>query len=123
MKNKILYAEDDYDIRKMFSSFLKTFFPEQNIEIFEDGISLDKRLIENVEDISLAITDYDMPGINGGDIIARHSDKGIPFILAYWGEERIGKKALLEDGAFTYVRKPFRLAEFKNCIYRILDSY
>lgn len=113
MKNKILYAEDNELLRDMYTEIMGNEFPSHKLEIFETGDSLDKRLQGNLRNVSAVVTDNEMPGINGLEIIEKYASKsGIPFILFYGGNELIGLRAR-ECGAGSVIKSPD--------IYRIID--
>ena len=116
-RRTILYAEDDPDFRRIYERTLKRNFPENPVEIFPDGGSLERRLAENLDSAALVITDNDMPIMAGGKVIIRgygskiikdHARRNgfrqIPFLLLYAGEPIIGKVAV-ENGAFAYADK------------------
>ncbi|GBE20505.1 sporulation initiation phosphotransferase F [archaeon BMS3Abin17] len=121
-KKKILFADDNQGIRKA-ASFI---FPRENTEFYEDGISLDKKLKQSFSNPpDLVITDHEMPGINGGEIIKEYARReefeNTFFILAYGGAEEIGKRAR-EDGAAAYIRKPYGPVDLKNLIDKLVKS-
>ncbi len=109
-RSKILIADDDEIIRGLTRRVISVSFPEFDIEEFEDGSSLEKRLNEKLDGVRLVITDYHMPGATGGEIVKRYSLKPefsrIPFILQYGGHSDLGVTAVT-DGAFSYIKKPF----------------
>lgn len=107
-RNTILYAENHDYSRNLFIEILKEEFSDYNIESFPDGIQLKNRLEEDVNNIALVITDNDMPGPHGFELIKNYAKRKsldrVPFILLYGGDERIGKEAV-KQGAFGYVLK------------------
>ncbi len=113
MVKKILYAEDSRTVRELVKKLMEIEFPGHVVESFNDGTSLDKRLIDRTtNDICLVLTDNQMPGIEGMGIIKKHARRlsSIPFILYYGGDEEIGKeeigKEAIRNGAYFYVVKP-----------------
>ncbi|MEK6757851.1 MAG: response regulator [Nanoarchaeota archaeon] len=104
MTEKILIADDDESVL----TSMEWIFPKENTEFYRDGNSLDKRLEQGPEGISLVITDNNMQGPNGSMLIKKYAKqenfRNIPFILHYGGDESIGEKAV-EDGAFRYFIK------------------
>ena len=104
-KNVILYAEDDSSVRSVNEMFLKNYFSGMIIETFEDGTSLEKRLNNGVAGVCMVITDNDMPGITGLEIIKKYAGKlDFPFILNSTSPDEVISEAV-EVGAF-YVPKP-----------------
>ena len=108
-KKNILYAEDNPDLRELFLMYSEKYLSEINLEVFEEGISLEKRLQKGPDGIDLVLTDNQMPGPNGSDIIKKYARlpgfERIPFILYYGGFPEIGEQAV-KDGAFIYFKKP-----------------
>lgn len=102
---RIFYAEDEPLTRRVVSAKLEKVFPDYEIEIFSNGDSLDKALNLDISEVKYVITDNQMPGINGSEIIKRHSwmYKEIEFILYTADGELIGKEAV-ENGA-VYIPK------------------
>ena len=84
-RNKIIIADDDEGNIRMASRAIGRFFPDLVAETFVDGTSLEYRLNGNLDDVMLVFTDNQMPGVKGGEIIARYAKKPefekIPFIL------------------------------------------
>ena len=123
MTDKILIADDEELIRDITNSFLIENFPQFGVESFENGTSLENRLNGNTDDVRLVITDNNMPGITGSEIIERYATrlrfKDTPFILCYGGEDKIGKKAI-ENGAFGYISKCSKAEVYIDIIKRAL---
>lgn len=109
MKKTILIADDFSDFRILLSEIIKMDFPDYDCECFENGTLLDERLNGNLEGVYAVVTDNEMPGIKGSDIIKKRASnlKHLHFILYYAGDERIGKEAI-KNGAYDYVIKEGR---------------
>lgn len=121
---KILYAEDDGMTAQMVIDTLNCYFPGIKIEHFPDGRKLTERLEKGASDFSVVVTDEDMPGNSGTEIIKSYAKKDgfekIPFILFYGGYPQMGEKAI-EEGARGYIRKTnIALGELKNVLEKIL---
>ena len=109
MKHKILHADDQENLRRVFKMLLKYDFPEFEIESFENGSSLEERLNGDLEGVKLVVTDNDMhPGISGSKVIMDYAQRPgfthLPFILFYGGDASVGELAK-QHGAFAYVMK------------------
>ena len=123
-KKNLLYAEDNPDLRELFLTYSEKYLPEvEVVEVCKDGFSLEKRLQKGLEEIDLVLTDNQMPGSDGSDIIKKYArlpnfDK-IPFILYYGGFEEIGKQAV-RDGAFAYFKKPGHYPELIELVKKAL---
>ena len=124
MTKIILFADDDYNERKNIPEFLGMKFPNYDIEVFDDGNSLDERLKQrDLENVCMVITDNQMPGIEGSEIIRIYASKfpEIPFILYYGGDEEIGEEAV-RNRACAYVLKPISLKKFYPIIRDALSK-
>ena len=124
-KNLIIIADDTEPLRRLQKRILQK-FSEFKIEEFDSGTSLRNRLEDNVDSIALVITDNDMPGMKGSEIIREYSKRQgfeeIPFILHYAGDEQIGKQAVI-DGAFDYLMKPGNVSDYTRLIERALSRF
>lgn len=79
----ILYIEDDDVIAEVYSLFLHSKFPEMKIDYFKSGEDALVELNKNLEKYSLIISDFALPGKNGGEIFKFVNGQmlGIPFIV------------------------------------------
>ncbi len=81
----ILFADDDAQILEIHQKNLNKHFPNYQIECFSDGNSLKKRLEGKLDGVKVVLTDNNMPGISGREIIAYCFEKkefeNISFIL------------------------------------------
>lgn len=124
MRKIILLADDDDNVRKSISMFLEMRFPNYDIETFEDGASLNERLKQrDLENVCMVITDNQMPGIEGSEIIRTYASRfpEISFILHYGGDEEIGEEAV-RNSACAYVLKPIALKKFYPIICDALSK-
>ena len=126
MEKIILFADDDYNERKNIPEFLGMKFPDYDIEVFDDGIPLDERLNQgDLENVCMVITDNQMPGMSGLEVIERHAkrliEQNIPMILHYGGDREIGVEAV-RNGAYAYVLKPIPLKKFYPIICDALSK-
>src|SRR3990170_4839600 len=102
-RNKILIADDEDSMRDIEEITLEENFPQFEVESFKDGTSLEDRLKRGVDDVKLIITDNQMPGPNGGGLIAKYAGRysEVKFILCYGGNDLLGETAV-KMGAFAY---------------------
>ena len=122
-RNKILIADDMPANREVYTSILESEFPNYSIEAFKDGNSLVSRIEEGVNDVGMILTDNQMPGINGSDIIAKYAinpEFGVPFILVTGDGKDVGEEAC-KNGAFGYLLKPFGFPQFTDLVNRALN--
>ena len=124
-KGIILYAEDDENLRKVYSMAWKRYFPAYSVEQLPDGGSLERRLAKDITNVRLVITDDQMPNVRGSKIIEDYARKErfrhIPFILLYAGEPSIGRIAV-RNGAFAYLDKGRFLDDLVNFIGKALKT-
>jgi len=108
-RRKIIYAEDNAVERQIVSRAIAMYFPKHDIEIHEDGYSLDKRLREGTPDVDLVITDNELrsgDGFDGLDIIKRYSGRnGVSPILLFCSAGDDIEKRAEEYRAFGFVPK------------------
>ena len=124
MEKIILFADDYADWRNAMLMFFEMRFPDYDVETFENGTSLDERLNQgDLENVCMVITDNQMPGIEGSEIIRIYASKfpEIPFILYYGGDEEIGEEAV-RNRACAYVLKPISLKKFYPIIRDALSK-
>jgi putative two-component system response regulator len=79
---------------------------------------------ENASEIGIAITDYDMPGMNGvGFIRAARQVEGfahVPIVMVTSNEARALRREALEAGATDFLQKPFDAVEVRARITNLL---
>ncbi|MCB9061339.1 MAG: response regulator [Halobacteriovoraceae bacterium] len=79
---RLLYAEDDEDLRTLYSLILKSYYQDMDITYCSDGQEAINKLKVS-QNYDLIISDYDMPVANGGLIykFLIDSDLKIPYLL------------------------------------------
>ena len=72
----------------------------------------------SVEQYDVVVTDYQMPGLSGLDLLANIKDtlKNTPVILISGLSNKERAEELIEMGAFDYVVKPFTLSEIEKVV-------
>ena len=122
-KKTILYAEDNENVRWSCQGLLKRLFPDVHIEVFEDGTSLEKRLKEGPAP-NVVLTDKNMPGIKGSQIIVKYSPKlpGTKFIMLYGGNPNIAEYLVSKGLAYAYLLKPATTEEISGTLNMALNS-
>ncbi len=72
----------------------------------------------SVEQYDVVVTDYQMPGLSGLDLLAHVKDtqKNTPVILISGLSNKERAEELIEMGAFDYVVKPFTLSEIEKVV-------
>ena len=71
-----------------------------------------------IEQYDVVVTDYQMPGLSGLDLLAHVKDtqKNTPVILISGLSNKERAEELIEMGAFDYVVKPFTLSEIEKVV-------
>lgn len=123
-EKRILFADDDANVRVVVSSILELDFSDYRAEFFKNGFFLDERLEYNLNGVRVVITDNEMPGMCGLEIIQKYANdirfkEKIPFILCYGGDEAVGQEAI-RNGAFGYILKPYSISDFSDTLKRAL---
>lgn len=122
-KKTILIIEDNIDIQKLL---LNSFKDQYNILLADDG---EKGLLQynKNKNISLIITDYMMPNVNGMEFISfiRKENKSlitpIIFLTAYTSKNI--KEDILNLGAVDFLYKPFSVKELKYKVDSIINIF
>ncbi len=117
---KILVIDDDKLIRKVFKLTLsKEGYDVLEAEDGRQGLQLIK-----TENPDLVLTDFQMPGINGLEVIAEITrlKLNIPVImLTGYGDVSLTIKSI-QKGAFEFLEKPTKPEVLKSTVRKALDS-
>lgn len=103
---KILYVEDDLDIRNELTSLLSNFF--ENVYTADDGKAGLELYREKQNDIDVIIADINMPNMTGIQMLEkiREFDKDIPVIFATAYSDNEFLSSAIKLKVFEYVIKP-----------------
>jgi DNA-binding NtrC family response regulator len=118
---RILLIEDDAGINKL----IELGMPELGIpHIFVGVLSAEEGLERwEQEPFDLLITDHNLPGMSGTDLIATLKSRGVtaPMVLytAYDSPKLARKVSKL--GASAFVAKPFLMEDMLDTIYKLLN--
>jgi len=116
----ILIVDDEASIR--FA--LKELFISNNYYAIESANGEEALDILKNENIDVAIIDYQLPGINGLDLLdfikKNYNSIEVIFITAFGNEETA--ITAIKKGAYDYVAKPFNNEELINRINHISDT-
>ena len=112
----IAVMEDDAGTRLLISSVLKK--DGHDVLAAEDGAQ--GLALMRAQRPDLVISDVQMPGMNGFDMIAQvRKDPqlaGIPVILLTSLQERVHMRIGMTSGADDYITKPFKAAELRQAV-------
>ena len=106
--SKILVVDDSSTSRCSICTLLEA----QKYIVYEAGCGTDAlSMLDEVPDIKLVITDYNMPGMDGFELVSRIRQKFPPDKLAIIGMSAYGTSLLssrfLKSGASDFLTKPF----------------
>jgi DNA-binding NtrC family response regulator len=119
MYKKVLVAEDEQDMLQFLSRFLVR--KGYKVDGVTSGREAWKAIDETVYD--LVITDLDLGDISGMDLLekARTADSSLPIIIITGvGTIESAVKAI-QQGAFHYLTKPFKLPEIEILTQRAIE--
>ncbi|KAA0258909.1 diguanylate cyclase [Deferribacter autotrophicus] len=110
---KVLVADDDKDAREVLSAFLS----KLNYKVYEASNGLDAfELIKN-NNISIALIDWIMPGLNGVDLCQKIRELNLNhyvYVIIVTGKsDKDDTLEALHKGADDYIVKPFSFKELK----------
>ncbi|MFN8155603.1 MAG: response regulator [Bacteroidia bacterium] len=124
MAIKLLVVDDEQDIEMLFRQRLRKLLKEELIEIqfaFSGEEAL--RYLSEMEepDIALILSDINMPGMSGFELLqrvkAKFPEMKVMMITAYGDEEHQEKARAL--GAYDFLTKPL---DFKELELRLLNA-
>ncbi len=113
-KIRILIAEDEVRVGDLLTEILAK--DDRDITIVNDGRQAINEMDSSHYDI--LITDLNMPGVNGMEVI-RHAKRVNPNILVIIVTGYASLESAIQavkEGAYDYIRKPFRLDELQISI-------
>ncbi len=112
-KHKVLVVDDSMVFRKQMSGFLQNlFYKVFSVAHGEEALNM----LQTHPDISLIITDYNMPVMNGLDLVhevrKKHSKNDLCIIAISSNNDEEVNALFLKQGANDYIKKPFSKEEF-----------
>jgi YesN/AraC family two-component response regulator len=112
---KILFVEDEKDLIKIISDTLTKL--QVNFVTANDGVEALEKINEN-PDLSLVVTDINMPNMNGLEMIeeARKTKPDLKFIIMSAHTEPEYLKTAERLGISEYLLKPFDFIKFINLV-------
>ena len=121
----IIHADDEESLRHAISRIIRMKFSDCNLEQFGNGAELEKRLNQSVNVPGVVLTDNNMPGITGEDVIRDYAQRPnfagrVPFVLVSGLGDMIGER-VIANGAYALLNKPFLLNDFKEVVGGAID--
>jgi len=122
-KHNVLVVDDSMVMRKQIKSLLENlFFNVITVAHGEEAVGM----LQSRDDISLVLTDYNMPVMNGLELvqnIRERWDKNTVSIIALSTNQDEEVIALfLKNGANDYIKKPFSKEEFYCRVHNTIES-
>lgn len=120
MKTRILVVDDELSMREFISILLE----REGYEVVTaaDAATALERLAAST--IDLVISDVQMPGLNGLELLARiresSPETAVLLITAYSTAEQAVEAMKL--GAYDYLAKPFKVEEIKVLVRNALEN-
>lgn len=121
MKNRILIADDEEDIRWILETSLKKSGFE--VECAENGEDAVRKACE--EAYSLILLDINMPDMNGFEVLTQLRNRKIDSPIIFITAQNTVSNAIdsMQLGAYDYLTKPFDLEEVKIFAERAIKNY
>lgn len=115
---KILVVEDDKELVEILQEWLVG--ERHVVDVVHDGVEGAERL--RMYDYDLAILDWQLPGMDGPDIVRQYRSNGgsIPLIMLTGKTDYIDKEQGLDSGADDYLTKPFHPRELSARLRALL---
>lgn len=122
-EHKVLVVDDSMIFRKQMDGLLRNlFYKVYTVAHGEEAIGM----LETHPDISLVITDYNMPVMNGLELVQKvrkEKNKNELCIIALSSNEDENINALfLKQGANDYIKKPFSKEEFSCRVNNSIEA-
>lgn len=117
----IAIVEDEADLAEAYATYLSAL--GYRVTTARDGVGFDAIIAEQGTP-HLLLLDMNLPGEDGGSILARIApDKDYPVLIASAVDDPIERVIALEAGADDYIVKPFELREMAARIAGLLARY
>lgn len=119
----LLLIEDDLDLAELSVAFFK----QKSIEVthFTDPLQAMQSLLKDDKQYGAVVTDLDLPGISGVDLIKRLRAEGtsIPVILITVSNDVDTAIAAIDAGAYDFVVKPLHFPQLLISVQRAFKFY
>ena len=121
---KLLVVDDSAIIRKIIKAAADV-LQMDTIEA-EDGVEALEKLAEYYEEIDLILLDWNMPELNGYDVLVeiKSNDryKHIPVMMVTTEGQKSNIVAAVRAGASNYLTKPFTVEELESKILECIGG-
>ena len=118
----ILITDDEEHFRKLISRILEH---RLNAKCYEAKNGKQALKIYKEKQIDIVISDYDMPGMNGLELLEKilAYDKQAKVIIASGNPDKTISRKLISAGAKKYIYKPDNLLKLTDAIKKIWQKY
>ncbi len=122
-EHKVLVVDDSMVFRKQMSGLLENlFFKVYSVAHGEEALNM----LQTHQDISLIITDYNMPVMNGLELVhevrKKHNKNDLCVIAISSNNEDEVNALFLKEGANDYINKPFSKEEFSCRVNNSIEA-
>ena len=122
-KHKVLVVDDSMIFRKQMDGFLKNlFYQVYTVAHGEEALGM----LETHPDISLMVTDYNMPVMNGLELVHQvrkdRSKNDLCIIAISSNSDEEINALFLKQGANDYINKPFSKEEFSCRVNNSIEA-
>jgi PAS domain S-box-containing protein len=120
-QHKILFVDDDTENLRL----AERVFRSNNLVLTAETIEKAFEILEH-EEISLIVSDQKMPSMNGLDFlreVKKRSPNTIRFLLTGVVDSDDIQQAINDDLIFSYIVKPYKLADVRLSINRALENH
>jgi diguanylate cyclase (GGDEF)-like protein len=121
--HKVLVVDDSLVFRNQMKAMLENlFFKVVTVAHGEEALNI----IGTMDDISLVLTDYNMPVMDGIELTAairqEYSKNELSIIAVSSNEEEEINALFLKEGANDYIKKPYSKEEFSCRIHNSIEA-
>jgi two-component system chemotaxis response regulator CheY len=121
----ILIADDSSVTRKVIKAIASSL--QMDTVEAENGMEAYNKLLEHKDEIKLVLLDWNMPEINGFDLLTKIKGdeelKQIPVMMVTTEGQKKSTVAAIRAGADNYLIKPFSVEELQVKIIECLQEY
>ena len=123
MKKIVLIVDDHELLRRTFSVVVEKFFPEYQGVTKNDGAQALEFYQENADNIVLVLTDYQMPSMDGAELIRkiRELKKNVAIVFMSGNPKSVPQDVLPFCDMFAE-KPPQDIRVFVNLVSQTLDS-
>jgi CheY-like chemotaxis protein len=120
--HRVLVVDDDQDMRDLIGLMLR----RVGYEVLSIGSPLTALTVATSEPFDVAVLDWSMPGMSGGELCARMRehpdlrDRPILFLTAHADAET--REKAFAAGADEFMTKPFTLAELSGAVGALIEG-